>query len=75
MGWTPVNTQNVPDNLRQTLNTTPRYEGWESGSIYTNPTNSMYQLRTNDLDNPQTYYFDKNGKLTTALLMIDGGDY
>jgi hypothetical protein len=65
-GWTPVNSQNVPDNLRQTLINTPTYNGWETGSIYTNQTNGMYQLRTSDTNNPQTYYFDKDGKVTTA---------
>lgn len=65
-GWTPMNNQTIPDNLRQTLNTTPAYQGWQNGSIYSNPNTGMYQLQTNDLNNPQTYYFDKSGKLTTA---------
>jgi hypothetical protein len=68
-GWTPVTSPNVPDNLRQTLSNTPQYNGWENGSIYTNPTNDTYQLqlKSNDVNspNPQVYYFDKDGKLTT----------
>lgn len=63
-GWTPMNNQTIPDNLRQTLNTTPAYQGWQNGSIYSNPNTAMYQLRTNDVNNPQTYYFDKDGKVT-----------
>jgi hypothetical protein len=65
-GWNPVNNQTIPDNLRQTLST-PQYQGWENGSMYQNPNNGMYQLRTNDSNNnQQVYYFDKDGKLTTA---------
>jgi len=63
-GWTPVNSQTMPDNLKQTLNTSPQYKGWESGTMYTNPAQDTYQLRTNDI-NPQVYYFDKDGKLVT----------
>ena len=64
-GWTPVNNQSVPDNLRQTLST-PQFNGWQNGSMYTNPNNGMYQLRTGDTNNQQIYYFDKDGKMTTS---------
>jgi len=71
-GWTPVSTPQIPDNLRQTLTTTPELKGWENGTIYTNQSNGGFQLRTNTSNgttgvnnNSQVYYFDKDGKIIT----------
>jgi hypothetical protein len=61
-GWTTVQSTDVPANLRTTLGDN-KYKGWESGTIYRNQAGDAYALRTTGA-NPQTYYFDKNGKAT-----------
>jgi hypothetical protein len=62
-GWTRLNTTDVPTPLRETLTAT-EYSGWEDGTLYRNEAGDLYTLRTNDKNNPKTYYFDKNGKVT-----------
>jgi len=62
-GWTRIQGNDIPANLRQTLSG-EQYTGWEGGTIYRNQAGDTYSLRTSDKNNPKTYYFDKNGKVT-----------
>ena len=61
--WTKVQTSEVPEQLRSTLNSS-QYTGWESGTIYKDKDGDKYMLRTTG-NNAKTYYFDKDGKQTT----------
>jgi hypothetical protein len=62
-GWTQLNQDQIPAELRQTLGSS-QYRGWESGTIYRNQAGDMYSLQMNEGSNHKTYYFDKNGKVT-----------
>jgi hypothetical protein len=62
-GWTTVPTTDVPASLRTTLGDR-QYQGWESGTIYTNQAGDTYSVQIGDPANRKTYYFDKNGKTT-----------
>ncbi|HEX8060724.1 MAG TPA: hypothetical protein VF473_07300 [Cyclobacteriaceae bacterium] len=62
-GWTKVQASDVPEAVRQTLSSS-QYTGWESGTIYRDKDGDKYRLTTSG-STPKTYYFDKNGKVTT----------
>ena len=53
----------LPSNLRQTLQGT-QYKGWENSSIYQDRTTGEYSMDLNNGANtPRTYRFDRNGKV------------
>lgn len=61
-----VQAEQVPASLRRTLSET-QYSGWEeNGKLYQDPSTSEYILvmkKTDDSSQPQTYRFDRNGKV------------
>lgn len=59
-GWTRIQSKNIPGNLRTALDA-PEYKGWETGNVYVNETNKVYQLRISGPD-AKVYYFDVEGR-------------
>jgi hypothetical protein len=63
-GWTAVKANDIPSNLRTTLNDT-KYKGWDTeGSVYKNQSGE-YVLRMGAGTGQTSHYFDRNGKAVT----------
>lgn len=63
VGWTEVESSEIPEAMRTTLST-PAYQGWEKGTVHRNDKDKSYRIRiVNDQGIAYIYRFDKNGKL------------
>jgi len=55
----------LPDALRQTLEETDQYRGWDHSTIYFDRSTRQYILTLTDVNSTRTYKFDENGKPVT----------
>jgi hypothetical protein len=59
--WTHIRNKDVPASLRTTLNDDSQYKGWENTGVYRNKNGDRFRVQIGNM-NPETYYFDKDGK-------------
>jgi hypothetical protein len=52
----------IPRAVRQTLESSPTYSGWEKAAVYKNENGSLFFVEITSGDGAQTFRFDKTGK-------------
>jgi hypothetical protein len=57
-----ITPKQVPAGVRQTLESSPQYEGWEKASLYKNKSGSVFVVEITKADTTRTYRFDKLGR-------------
>jgi hypothetical protein len=57
-----ITSKQIPAGVRQTLESSPEYEGWERAMIYKNKSGNSYIIEITKADTTKTYRFDKLGR-------------
>src|SRR5215216_6246588 len=57
-----ITPKQVPAAIRQTLGSSPQYQGWEKGNLYKDKSGNLFTLEITRGDTTHTYRFDKRGQ-------------
>lgn len=57
-----ITAKQLPPGVRQTLESSPEYEGWERATIHKNKSGNLYIIDITKADTTKTYRFDKLGR-------------
>ena len=57
-----ITAKQIPAGVRQTLESSPTYEGWEKAALYKHKSGNLYIIEITKADTTKTYRFDKLGR-------------